>query len=223
MLKRILVGSMVALVCMASSMAVAVPPTPWYAGAGVGSSHLRFQNNDFSVASNPAFSTVSESHDSNRSSTKVFVGYTVSPNLAVEAAYLDFGKYQYHYTDAPSGSASDTVKLTGFNFSLVGSYPIFAQTRVFGKVGAFVSKEKNTSTADNIYLANYAPYPVGTTKSTRTIISSGVGIDYAFSDHFSVRGEYEFFQKTGSAVDANNVGTGRVTPSMATVSLVYNF
>ncbi|GAC1423771.1 MAG: hypothetical protein NVSMB6_24910 [Burkholderiaceae bacterium] len=223
MLNRSIIGATLAMACVASASAFAAPESAWYAGAGVGSARVSFDNSDFSVASFPAFATVSESHDRSQAAYKVFLGYSLNRYLSLEAAYLDLGTYRYSYTDTPSGFASDDLKVNGFNFSLVGAYPITERFSVFGKVGAFRAKVKSNSMADPVYAANYAPYPVGSSSSTKTTLSSGLGLDYALNANFSVRGEYEFFQKVGSSVDANNAGTGRVTPSMISLSLVYKY
>lgn len=195
----------------------------WYLGGGLGSGQVKFNADDFVLNTNPIFATVSESNDKRKTAYKLFVGYSVNKYFGVEAAYLDLGTYQYRYTDSPAGNSADDVKIKGFNFSLVGTYPVSEGFSLLGKIGAFSSKTTTNTSADAIFNANYGPWPVGSTNANKTKMSLGVGVGYDLNNSLSLRGEYEQFQEVGTADNVANTGTGRVTPSLWSLSAVYKF
>ena len=131
----------VAMTCAAFSAHAA--GEEWYVGGGVGTARANFNSQDFSFGTNPVFATVTESKDRNTTGYKAFAGYKINPNFSVELAYVDFGSFQYRYTDKPTGAAKDDMKINGINVSLVGMYPIYDKVSVLGKIGAFNSRTKS--------------------------------------------------------------------------------
>ena len=81
--------------------------------------------------------------DDDGSSFKLGVGYAFTPNVAVEAAYQDFGSHDGE-TDCPPGFAclvipvSARADLTGISVAVVGSLPLSDMLSAYGKVG-FIS------------------------------------------------------------------------------------
>lgn len=94
------------------SAVVAAPAVAadFYAGVRVGQARTGIDNTTLTTSNPTGFG--------------VFGGYTINPNFAVEAEYLNLGEVKGN-----GGGA----KSTGFSVSGVGSYPINEQFSLFGK------------------------------------------------------------------------------------------
>lgn len=194
----------------------------WYVGGGLGSGQVSYNSNDFVlVGTDPLLAAVQESSDKRPGAYKFFVGYSVSQYWGVEAAYLNIGKFRYRYTDPAVGSMQDEINVTGFNFSLVGTYPVTDAFTLLGKVGAFRSTATNNTSADANWNspANYAAWTtVGQSSATRPCVSSGLGVGYSLNNNLSLRGEYEYFREVGDAINV-----GRMALSLWSLSAIYKF
>src|SRR5215831_5546150 len=104
MLKKTWLNGFVALGLMAGSTAFAAEPlTGFYAGAGLGQSTLKLSGTSF------------DEHDT---SFKIFGGYSINRNFAVEAAYFDGGN-----ASVSDSFSKVTFKISGVDLSVVGSIP----------------------------------------------------------------------------------------------------
>ncbi|UJS22912.1 outer membrane beta-barrel protein [Thiothrix winogradskyi] len=134
----------------------------------------------------------------NASAWKVFGGYKVTPNLAVEGSYNNLGKY----TDSAEIQAipgvnvdpnlvSTVSEMTAIGVSGVASTPITNEFNVFGKMGvASWSKEtelSNTNTRTGVQ------DPPLSAKTDGVDLTLGAGAEYKINDNWGVRGEVERF------------------------------
>lgn len=129
---------------------------------------------------------------------KVFGGYKVAPNLAVEGAYIDLGEAESDGVipvipgvNSVANAASLSTNSTGFNVSGVASTAATDELSVFGKAGLMAWNKDTTAIVQQ----------VGATGATVTQESSNDGIDlslgagaeYKINDNWGVRGEVEHF------------------------------
>lgn len=108
---------------------------------------------------------------------KVQLGYKIKPKIAVEGFYASLGA-----AEVEAGSLKGDVK-----YSLVGISGVFTpklSTKVTGIGKLDVSNVSNSTSRD----INY-------TKIKGTNIFAGVGLQYHFNNKFSIKGEYEYFDK----------------------------
>lgn len=70
---------------------------------------------------------------------KLFGGYSVNQNFALEAGYISFGDMDGPML--PSGEIK-SVSSSGFEFSAIGNYPLADKFAVFGKLGFLVWDSK---------------------------------------------------------------------------------
>lgn len=155
-----------------------------YAGVGVVSSEHKYDlSNDTSKGD----------RTSNEWSGKIYGGYQLNQNLAVEGGYTDFGKSSYNYSVGTANGHIDS-KSHAFYLAGKGSMPINQQLSVFGKLGVAFNKNEVHGTG----LA--APYAVG--DSSRTNLYASVGGEYAVNEKVSLSLEYEHYGK-------NDVDQGR--------------
>lgn len=69
---------------------------------------------------------------------KIFGGFRINPNVAVEAAYLDLGEAKLSGTDTVLGTTELTFGLSGFNVAAVLSAPVAGRFSLLGKAGVFL-------------------------------------------------------------------------------------
>ena len=156
--------ALVAAALLGSAIASA-QAADFFAGASVGRSH--FHVDDF-----PGVSI-----DRNDTGFKVFGGASFTPNLGLEAGYVNLGKVK-----ASAGSATGSLRGTGFYVDAVGEFPVGGNFSVLAKIGAFRGEAK-------------AEVPtVGSDKDTGTDFKFGLGGAYAIDKNLSVRAEWERYR-----------------------------
>ncbi len=109
---------------------------------------------------------------------KIFAGARLSPNYALEAAYMDFGE-----ATASSSVSNRTLQVKGLNFSVLGIKPLSKSFEIFIKGGLLFWEGETVKT--------------GTTNSTITVddsdINYGFGANYNVNEKLALRAEFERF------------------------------
>jgi OmpA-OmpF porin, OOP family len=143
-----------------------------YAGVGV-------------VASKHKYSLSNDTSTGDRNSTewsgKIYGGYQLNKNFAVEGGYTDFGSSDYNYSVGTATGHIDS-KSHAFYLAGKGSMPINQQLSVFGKLGVAYNKNEVHGTG----LAT--PYVTG--DGNRTNLYASVGGEYALNEKVSLSLEY---------------------------------
>jgi OOP family OmpA-OmpF porin len=85
--------------------------------------------------------------DNKHLSYKLFGGYQLNNNFAVEAGYFDLGEFGYTATTAPAGTLVGKIKLKGLNFDVVGKVPLADKFSAFGRVGLNYAQAKDNFTS----------------------------------------------------------------------------
>lgn len=162
------------------------------------------------VSTKHNYNLSNDTSNGDRSSTewsgKIYGGYNLNKNLAVEGGYTDFGSTDYNYS---VGAANGHIDSKSHSFYLAGkgSVPINQQLSVFGKLGVAYNKNEVHGTG----LA--APYAAG--DNNRTNLYASVGGEYALNEKVSVSLEYEHYGK-------NDVDQGRKKGAVS-LGARYNF
>ena len=77
---------------------------------------------------------------------KVFGGYQFTPNFAAEIGYSKLGKFKASGTDPVTGIfQNDDTKVTAWEISALGAWPIMNQLSVFGRLGLYRATVKETN------------------------------------------------------------------------------
>jgi OOP family OmpA-OmpF porin len=208
--KRFLITSAVALGCVSAFSAYGQSAaggggwsggrldTSLYLGGSVGYSRLNIDQSD--VALPAGFTFTSFNKDEKDVGYKLFAGYRLHRNLAIEAGYIRLGEFSFNGTTAPPVSLSSAIKSNGWNIDAVGILPLQNNLSVLGKVGVFFSETKGTVTAVG---------PLGTasegSKEREANLKLGLGVQYEVSDLVGVRAEWDHFRKVGNE---NTTGEG---------------
>jgi len=133
-------------------------------------------------------------------------GYNFTRHIGVELNYGDLGNVNPVY----SPGYSQSTKATTIQAAATGSWPITNKFSVIGKLGLAQTKFKQTWTT-------------GSAHATDTNISYGVGAQYALSNSFAVRIQYEDLGKVGSLPITATSGTGRSRITLLSAGVIYNF
>lgn len=129
---------------------------------------------------------------------KVFGGYKVAPNLAVEGSYIDFGDASTDGAipvipgvNSVANATSLASQATGFNVSGVASAPVTNEMNVFGKAGLMMWEKETTATVSGVGAGSSTI--VQSTTTDGVDLSLGAGAEYKINDNWGVRGELEHF------------------------------
>jgi OOP family OmpA-OmpF porin len=126
-------------------------------------------------------------YDDEDTAFSVFGGYQFNPYFGLEAGYADFGKIEAKGV-GPALEA-DTAYLTA-----VGSLPITDNFSAYAKAGFH-----------NWNLDSELPGLVSDSDDSGTDPTYGLGVQYRFTDHVALRGEYSRFEVEDADADLAQV------------------
>jgi OOP family OmpA-OmpF porin len=200
------------LVAVCSSSAFAQEAPGWYVGGNVGTTRADFKNDAInnSLAAK-GFPVTSTTRDNTDSGYKLYGGYQITPNVAVEGGYFDLGRYTYSSTTLPPGTFSGKTRISGLNLDLVGTAPLTDHFSVFGRVGAAYARSRASFAS-----TGFTPANLSNPNRNGTNLKLGVGLQYAFTEALAVRAEIERYRINDPLRNRGNV-------DMASVGLVYRF
>ena len=183
-----------------------------YIGANVGATRAKFKNDSISsTLAGQGFTVNSSAEDNSSTGYKLYGGYQLNRNFAVEGGYFDLGRFGYAVNTTPVGVFSNDARVRGLNLDLVGILPLTEQFSVFGKVGAAYAQTRanNTSTG-------FLPLNNSSTSRKDTNLKLGLGMQYALTEALAVRAELERYR-------INDPIRNRGHIDMASIGLVYRF
>lgn len=182
----------------AAPAAVAVPPSAshWYGGAALGQTIQDLPPEAVPIAgtsSAEGTSTLNAGH--NRSGFKVFTGYRLHRNFALEAAYTDYGVFAAtrFVTGSPDGRLKATMKITGFSLEGVGILPFESGFSLYAKLGALYALSDTTYSPEGGVAGPDKRNPT----SRELTVKTGIGAGYLLTERLSLRLEYEVAKKVG--------------------------
>lgn len=183
-----------------------------YGGVGVGQSRAELNEGRLTNSLlGPGLRATAISNDKRDTGYKLFGGYQFDRNLAIEAGVFRLGEFGFTTPTAPAGTLGGRIKLQGVNLDLVGTVPITDNLSFLGRVGV------NYSKASGHYSGTGAVNLARPDRSERKAgYKAGVGMQYAFSPGFMVRGEAERYRVTNG-----NGHRGHV--DLYSISLVFPF
>ena len=209
---RVTTVAFAALAACVGSTALAQDTLGWYGGANIGRTGVTID--DARITSGLAaagFTTNSISDRDRNTGYKVFGGYQINQNFAVEGGYFDLGRFGYTASTTPAGTLSGNMRVTGLNLDLVGSLPLFDRFSAFGRVGVNYARTRDNFSGTGAFgMINANPSANGTNYKL------GLGLQYALSEAWSVRGELERYRVKDGIGNRGHI-------DMASVGLVYRF
>lgn len=184
----------------------------WYGGASVGQSRATIDDARINSGLLSGGFTSSTIVDDDRSTGyKIFGGYQLNKNFAVEGGYFDLGKFGYSATTVPAGTLNGTMKVRGLNLDLVGTLPLTEKFSVFGRVGVnYAQTRDHFSGTGAVNVTNPNP------RKNDTNYKAGLGLQYAFTDSLAMRLEAERYRINDAVGNKGDV-------DLYSVGLVYRF
>ncbi len=203
--------TLLVLAISAGSLAMA-DDAGWYVGANVGASRATIDDARVTSGLLGSGLTAASIADDNRSNGyKLFGGYRLNRNIAVEGGYFDLGDFGFKATTVPAGTLNGSIKFRGLNLDLVGTLPITQKFSVIGRIGA------NYAQARDSFSATGAVNVINPNPSKRdTNLKVGLGVEYAFNDAMAVRGELERYRVNDAVGNKGDI-------DLLSVGLVYRF
>jgi len=203
--------TLLALALSASSLALA-DDAGWYVGANVGASRATIDDARVTSGLLGSGLTASSIVDDNRSNGyKLFGGYRLNRNIAVEGGYFDLGDFGFKATTVPAGTLNGNIKLRGLNLDLVGMLPITEKFSAFGRIGANYAQARDSFSATGMVKV-LDPNP----SKRETNLKVGLGVEYAFNDSLAMRAELERYRINDAVGNKGDI-------DMVSVGLVYRF
>ena len=196
----------------ASPSASAGISTGWYGGLSIGQSRAKIDDARISsTLLGAGFTSTSISHDDRDTGYKVFAGYRINRNFALEGGFFDLGKFGFTAATVPAGTLNGTIRLRGVNLDAVGILPIAERFSAFGRVGAnYVEARDSFSGTGLVAVTNSSP------SKRETNYKLGLGLQYDFTDVLGMRLEAERYR-------INDAVGNRGDVDLLSVGLVYRF
>lgn len=182
----------------------------WYGGLNIGQTHESI--NDGAIATDEMGGGLTSLTDDDRDNGyKLFAGYQLNDNFAVEAGYFDLGQFGSRAVKGQEGSLKTRAKTRGFNVDLVGSVPMTEKLSAFARVGAHYYEAKDRFQGGDGYVVSDEH------RRERDIdMKWGGGLQYDFTQKFAMRLEAERYAIND--VIGNN---GKI--SMYSLGAIYRF
>jgi OOP family OmpA-OmpF porin len=155
-------------------------PQGFYGGAALGGSIVNISDSTFSGAGG------SLTKDETDTAWKLFAGYRIHRNVAIEGGYTDFGEFSATRTFTPANSATVRFKVRGFHLEGVGIIPI-RNFSILLKAGTLYSTTKTSASSTGAVTIVGNP----NSKKSEFNLKLGVGGAYEISRNWGVRVEYE--------------------------------
>ena len=202
---------LVAFAALASPVVMA-QDAGWYGGANVGRSGATIDDERINGGLiNRGFSSSTIVDDDRSTGFKVFGGYQLNKNFAVEGGYFDLGKFGYTATTVPAGTLNGNIKLRGLNLDLVGILPLTEKFSAFGRAGLnYAQARDNFSGTGAVQVRNPNP------SKNDTNYKLGLGLQYALTESLAVRAEAERYRVNDAVGNRGHI-------DLVSVGLVYRF
>lgn len=159
----------------------------YYFGIGAGQARARIDEQritDALAASGLAATSIS--HDARPAAYKVFGGYQFNRHLGMELGYVHLGGFGFNAATAPAGALNGDFRVQGGNLDLVGTMPFTDRFAALARVGVLYARTRGELNGSG------AAVPANARPSDRdTSLKVGLGLQYAVSPAFLLRGEVE--------------------------------
>lgn len=184
----------------------------FYGGVSLGESRARIDQERITAGLLGAgLNTTAFTRDERGQAYRLFGGYQMTRNFALEAGYFDLGKFGYSASTAPAGTLDGQIRLQGGSLDLVGSWPLTERFSLIGRVGAQAARARdNFSGSGAVAVLNPNP-------SKREVnVKVGAGLQYEINRSFLIRGEAERYRVNDAVGNHGGV-------NVLSVSLVFPF
>jgi len=194
-----------------ASSAYAQSTSHFYGGGSVGQSRTEMDPARTTGIVLPGVNTTGITSDNKGDAFKVFGGYQINRNIALEGGYFDLGKTRFTTNTAPPGTLSGETRVQGLNFDLVGTLPLTERFSALARVGAqhAWSKDRFSGTGAGGGISSNS-------KHNDTNYKVGLGVQFEMTPSVWIRGDVERYRIKDATGHRANV-------DVASVSVVFPF
>jgi OOP family OmpA-OmpF porin len=184
----------------------------WYAGLSVGQSKVKFDES-FPAVGGVTASSVSK--DETDTAYKLYAGYRLHRNFAVEGGWTDLGEWTAtrNITAPAVGSLRVNIEASGWHVDALGIFPLQNNFAFFGKLGGIYTTTKSNRSATGAVVLGGSP----NREKSEFNLKWGIGASYAFIRSLAARLEFEQVHKIGDS------STGEGDVQMFSIGLTYHF
>ena len=202
-----------ALAIIASPVAMAAD-SGWYGGIGVGQSRAKIDDERIAAGLRGQGLTVNSIDDDDRHfGFKLFAGWKLNRNFAVEGGYFNLGEFGFTANTTPAGSLNGSIKIQGLNLDAVGILPITEKFSALGRVGVTYTQSKDTFSGTG---AAANAFSDANPKKSEGNYKLGLGVQYDFTESLGLRGEWERYRVNDAVGNKGDI-------DMLLIGLVYTF
>jgi OOP family OmpA-OmpF porin len=195
-----------------STSAVKAEDAGWYMGGNIGQSTADIDNEKITRnLLDGGFSEIMIDNDDRDTGYKLFGGYQLNRNFALEGGYFDLGEFSYTATTMPVGTLDGHMKLRGINLDLLGFIPFSEKFSAFGRVGVNYAEAKDRFSGTG---AVNVLSPRADERDTN--LKLGAGVQYAFTDALAMRVEAERYRINDAVGNKGDI-------DLVSVGLLYRF
>lgn len=196
---------------------VAAQNSGWYVGGGIGSNKADFVRSDFTAT---GLATGTYTADGDDVGGRVFGGFRVAPNWAVELGLASLGRYQHRYNNAGNVAVYD-YDASALTVAAAANLPLAGGMSVNGRLGiaytgARLRLRRDNGTANPPFCADSWWYSGCTSQTTN--LYWGLGAQFDISPRWGVRLDYDNYGEVGEEFE-----TGRADIEQVSVNFVWRF
>lgn len=207
-----------ALGCLAAA-ALAAPAgfaqnAGWYVGGNIGGTAATIDDGRItSGLAGQGLATTGISDRDTDTGFRLFGGYQLNRNFAIEAGWFDLGKMGFTANTSPPGTLNGDARFDGVNLDLVGFLPLTQQLDLLGRIGIAYVHTRGTFSSSGAVLM---PYSGTGTSANHTDVKFGGGLAWHLTPAWELRAEAERFRVDDSVGNRGHV-------DLFSVGIVYRF
>ena len=191
----------------------------WYIGGSIGNS-TRAEIDDPRIAAEmkiKGFTMTSIVDDNRGNGNKLYGGYRVNRNFAIEGGYFNLGTYGFKANAVTAaippvpGTLIGTIRIQGINFDVVAIVPLTEKLSGHGRLGLNYASVRDTfSGTGSVSVINTNP------SINELNYKFGAGLEYDFTPSVSMRLEAERYRINDAVGNKGDI-------DMYTLGLLYRF
>jgi len=204
-----------ALAALLAAGPAAAQNSGWYLGGGLGNAKADFTRSDFSALAAGTYSV-----DDTDTASRIFGGYRIAPNWAVEFGLASLGRYKHRYVGG-SGTAVYTYDASAATVAMAANLPLAGGVSVNGRAGAAFTgaRMQGPSTTGSITTSStcFSVFFDDCT-STNTNFYWGLGVQFDINPRWGMRLDYDNYGEVGEQFE-----TGRAKIDAWSANVLFRF
>lgn len=194
----------------------AAQSTGWYIGGGPGAAKAKFERSDFTGLAAGTYTV-----DDSDVAARVFGGYRVAPNWAVEFGIAGLGSYRHRF-DAGTGAAQYRYDVSAATVAMAAHLPLGGGVALNGRLGAAFTATRLRGPSETGTITTTPPSCANSffddCTATKTNFLWGLGAQFDVNPRWGIRVDYDNYGKVGEEFE-----TGRAKIETLSASVLFRF